>query len=130
LFMLYILLVKKGADDWNGRLLKERSLTETARHHIFAKEFLDRELNIDDPDDREKLINNLSNVTFIHKDINSEIGEDPPENYMRKYIDSAKKHFIPTDDILWKLEQYHTFLEYRIKEIYRAGRRTFGEIFE
>ena len=130
LFILYILLVKKDADNWNGRLLKESLLTETARHHIFPKDFLERELNIDDPDDREKLINNISNITFIHKDINSEIGDDSPENYMRRYISSAKKHFIPTDNVLWKLEQYQTFLEYRIREMYRAGRETFGQIFE
>ena len=130
LFMLYILLVKKNADNWNGKLLSQSSLTELARHHIFPKEYLENELNIDDPDDRELLINNLGNITFIHKDINSEIGTTPPETYMKKYIDSAKKHFISVDENLWKLDQYQTFLGYRIKEIYRVGKETFGEIFE
>ena len=101
-----------------------------ARHHIFPKEYLDRELNIDDPDDREILINNLGNITFINKDINSEIGETPPIDYLNQYIDYAKKHFIPVDSNLWKLEQYQTFLEYRIREIYGTGRVLFNEIFE
>ena len=130
LFMLYILLIKKNADNWNGKLLKQSSLTELARHHIFPKEYLDRELNIDDPDDREILINNLGNITFIHKDINSEIGDTPPIDYLNQYIDYAKKHFIPIDSSLWKLEQYQTFLEYRIKEIYSTGKEVFNEIFE
>jgi hypothetical protein len=130
LFMLYILLIKKNADNWNGKLLKQNSLTELARHHIFPKEYLDRELNIDDPDEREILINNLGNITFIHKDINSEIGDTPPIKYLNQYIDYAKKHFIPTESNLWKLEQYQTFLEYRIKEIYSTGKEVFNEIFE
>jgi len=68
LFLLYILLVKKEADNWNGKLLSQSSLLELAKHHIFPKEFLERELNIDDPDDRGIHINNLGNLTFIHKD--------------------------------------------------------------
>lgn len=130
LFLLYLLLVKKGADNWNGKLLSQCSLTELARHHIFPKDYLEKELNIDDPDEREKRINNFGNITLIYKEINSEIGQDPPENYMKKYIDSAKKHFISTDESLWKLDQYLTHLDYRVKEIYSAGREIFGEIFE
>ncbi len=130
LYILYILLVKKNADNWNGKLLKQSSLTELARHHIFPKEYLERELNVDDPDDREILINNLGNLTFIHKDINSEIGDTPPIDYLNQYIDYANKHFISTDKNLWKLEQYQTFLDYRIKEIYSTGKEIFTEIFE
>ena len=130
LFILYILLIKKDADNWNGKQLKKTSLSELARHHIFPKEYLERELNIDDPDDREILINNLGNITFIHKDINSEIGDTPPTDYLDKYIHYAKKHFISTDKNLWKLEQYQIFLEYRITEIYSTGKDVFNEIFE
>jgi len=130
LFILYILLIKREADNWNGKLLSQSSLTELARHHIFPKDYLEKKLDIDDPDDRETLINNLGNITFIHKDINSEIGEDPPKDYMKTYIDSAKKHFISVDENLWKLDQYQTFREYRNREIYRVGRETFSEIFE
>ena len=130
LFMLYILLVKKDADNWNGKRLKQTSLNELARHHIFPKEYLERELNIDDPDDRETLINNLGNLTLVHKDINSEIGDDPPISYLNKYISSAKNHFISTDKNLWKLDQYQTFLDYRITEIYSTGKAMFNEIFE
>ncbi|MDK2870351.1 MAG: hypothetical protein PWP19_1181 [Thermococcaceae archaeon] len=130
LFLLYVLLVKNNADNWNGQLLKHSSLNELSRHHIFPKEYLEKELNIDDPDDREIMINNLGNITFIHKHINSEIGDAPPIDYLDQYVDYAKKHFIPIDKNLWKLEQYQTFLDYRIKEIYSTGKKVFNEIFE
>jgi len=130
LFMLYIILVKKGADDWSGVLLNKRKLTELARHHIFPKEFLDENLNPADPDMKEILINNLANITFIHKDINAEIEDKPPEDYLSEYIGSAKKHFVSTDRNLWKPEQYNTFLEYRIRQVYLAGKELFGSIFD
>jgi hypothetical protein len=130
IFILYLLLVKKGADDLNGRLLRASPLTELARHHIFPKDYLEKELAIDEPNDREILINNLGNITLINENINSEIGEVSPEEYMEKYIESAKKHFISTDKSLWNLSQYQTHLEYRVKEIYKAGREFFREVFE
>jgi len=130
LFLLYIILTKKGADDWNGMLLNKRRSTELARHHIFPKEFLEQNLNPEDPELKEILINNLANITFIHKDINSEIEDKSPEEYLPDFIESAKKHFIPTDRNLWKIEQYTTFLNYRINEIYSKGKELFNEIFE
>jgi hypothetical protein len=129
LFLLYILLVKKGADDWSGVLLHRKSIKELAKHHIFPQEFLNKNLNPDDPDAKEILINNLANITFINKNINSEI-EDPPEEYLPNYINCLSKHFIPSDKNLWKLEQYSTFLEYRIRQIYLVAKETFPLIFD
>lgn len=130
LFLLYVLLVKKGADDWNGVLLHKRSIKDLAKHHIFPKDYLDENLNPEDPETKETLINNLSNITFIHKDINAEIEDKSPEDYLPSYIDCAQKHFIPSDKNLWKLEQYQTFLEYRIRQIYSAAKELFAPIFE
>lgn len=130
LFMLYILLVRGQADDWNGRLLSRREFTYLARHHIFPKEFLEQNLELEEPDTKEVLINNLANITFIHKDINSEIEDKSPEEYMEDYIESAKKHFISPDKNLWSIDQYTIFLEYRIRQIYATGRNFFGDIFE
>ncbi|MCX7822176.1 MAG: hypothetical protein N2260_01875, partial [Syntrophobacterales bacterium] len=129
LFLLYILLIKKGADDWAGMLLHRRSIKELAKHHIFPKEFLEENLNPNDPDAKETDINNLSNITFIHKDINAEI-EGSPEIYLPNYESSAQKHFIPSDKNLWKFEQYPTFLEYRIRRIYLVAKEVFPLIFE
>jgi hypothetical protein len=41
---------------------------------------------------------------------------------------SAKKHFIPTERDLWKVEQYDTFSQYRIKQIYIAAKELFLQI--
>jgi hypothetical protein len=130
LFMLYILLIRSQADDWNGVLLSQRNFTELAKHHIFPKEFLEENLELEEPDAKEILINNLANITFIHKDINSEIEGHPPEGYIEDYINSARKHFIPTDKNLWSIDQYTTFLEYRIRQIHTSGKKFFGDIFE
>jgi len=129
LFMLYILLVKNQADDWNSMLLSQRNFTDLARHHIFPKEFLEQNLELEEPDAKEVLVNNLANITFIHKDINSEIEDKSPEEYMEEYVNSAKKHFISPDKNLWSIDQYTTFLEYRIRQIYATGRNFFGDIF-
>lgn len=130
LFMLYILLVRNQADDWNGRLLSQREFAYLARHHIFPKEFLEENLEFEEPDTKEILINNLANITFIDKDINSEIEDKSPEEYMEDYINSAKKHFISPDKNLWSIDQYSTFLEYRIRQIYSTGKKFFSDIFE
>ncbi|MGQ4892881.1 MAG: GmrSD restriction endonuclease domain-containing protein [Candidatus Njordarchaeia archaeon] len=128
LFILYILLIKRNADNWAGKLLKQSSWNSIARHHIFPEEYLNKNLDIDDPDLMEIKINNIGNITFIDKKINAEIQDDPPKKYMESYRESAKKHFIPSDENLWKLDQYETFLTYRVKEIYTALKKEFPKI--
>lgn len=130
LFLLYILLVKNQADDWNGILLDQRNFTDLARHHIFPAEFLEQNLELEEPEAKEVFISNLANITFIHKDINSEIEATPPEQYLPSYINSAQKHFIPTDKNLWSINHYATFMEYRIRQIHAMGKKFFGDIFE
>jgi hypothetical protein len=130
LFLLYVILVKNMADDWTGLLLYKRKISELAKHHIFPKDFLEKNLTSDDPDTKEILVNNLSNITFIHKDINSEIEDKSPEEYLPNYINSIQKHFIPSDKNMWKLEQYSTFLDYRIKQIYISGKELLAPLFE
>ncbi|MBW2066776.1 MAG: DUF262 domain-containing protein [Deltaproteobacteria bacterium] len=130
LFMLYILLVKSQADDWNGKLVGQANFSDLARHHIFPKDYLGENLELEEPETMEQHINNLANITFIHKDINSEIEDTPPDKYMGDYLESAIKHFIPSDKNLWSIDQYMTFLQYRINQIYLQGRKFFADIFE
>lgn len=75
LFILYLLLAQENADDWAGHSITQVPYSDLAKHHIFPKEFLEQSLVIDDPTDKEIMINNLGNITFIHKSINSEIGD-------------------------------------------------------
>lgn len=130
LFLLYTLLIRNEADDWTGSLLRETSIDKVARHHIFPREFLQGNLDLEEPETSEVYMTNLANITFVHKDINSEIGDTPPSEYMPHYAASAEKHFIPTDKNLWGINQYGTFLEYRIKQIFAEGQKNFGDIFE
>lgn len=131
IFLLYLLLVKKNADDWNGKLLKAIVWNKISRYHIFPKEFLERELiEVDDPNDREVLINNLGNITLINEDVNSEIGDTPPNEYMRNYSNSQKKHFIINDESMLRLEQYKNFLDVRVTEIYMAAKDFFPSIVD
>ena len=85
-------------------------------------------MNPEDQDTKEILINNLANITFIHKDINSEIEDKPPYEYLNDYINSAK-NFIPTDSNLWRIEQYTTFLDYRIKQNLFGWKRNLQRYF-
>jgi len=128
LFLEYILLVKNHANDWTGVLLPTRSVNELARHHIFPKDFLQEELDLDDPEISETYINNLGNITWIQKGVNSEIGETPPSEYLSDYEDSLEAHFIPSDKNLWTIDQYATFLDYRIRQICASAKRHFGDI--
>jgi len=128
LFLLYILLVQNEADDWNGTTLFQSD--DLSRHHIFPREYLAENLELDEEVIKDTRINNLANITFIHKNINSEIEDDPPDSYLKNYKDSAKKHFIPIDEKLWTINQYDTFLEFRIREIFNVGKKYFGNLFE
>ena len=129
LFLLYVLLVKEGADDWTGTLLSQRLLAPLAKHHIYPKEYIRDNLRVDDPESLELYINSLANITFIHKDVNAEIGDTPPQEYLHRYRNALEKHFIPTDSHIWTLDQYNTFRSFRITQIHQAGRKHFREIF-
>ncbi|MEM3916455.1 MAG: DUF1524 domain-containing protein [Candidatus Nitrosocaldus sp.] len=129
-FLLYILLVKNKADDWNGMLLGKTNLHDLARHHIFPKKLMEGRLDIQDEEKKEILINDIANITFINKNVNSEIEDKEPADYLIMYKESAKEHLIPTEDSMWYTEQYETFVSYRIKEIYRTMKTIFPDITE
>lgn len=128
LFLLYILLVKNDATDWAGELIRVRPFDNLDRHHIFPRDFLRENLEIEG--DRDILINNIGNITFIKKEIDSAIGNTPPSEYLPRYRSYIEKHFIPMDENLWKLETYETFLRARIDKIYLKAREFYPEIFE
>jgi hypothetical protein len=130
LFLEYVLLVKNNADDWSGILLHQRGIEELAKHHIFPREFLQENLSLDEPEISEIYINNLGNITIIHKNVNEAIGDQSPSDYLPDYQRSIEAHFIPSDKNLWTVDQYFTFLEYRIRQIYTAMKEHFGDIVE
>jgi hypothetical protein len=129
LFILYLVLAKNGAEDWNSRLIANLDLSDITKHHIFPKEYLDESLSTQELEDKEILINNLGNVTFIDKSVNSSIGDQPPEDYMKTYIGALANHLIPKDENLWSVDQYSTFLDFRVKQLYIQGTKFFPEVF-
>jgi hypothetical protein len=134
-FLLYVLLVKNNADDWGGRLISSRDLKELERHHIFPREYLRQELELDDVEDpveAEVEVSNLGNITFVLKEVNASINDAPPENYMPQYIERAKLHFIPEDGKFWTKEAYDngSFQNERIRLIFEAALKQFPDVFK
>lgn len=133
-FLLYILLTKNGAEDWDAQRIASRDIKELEKHHIFPQEYLKRELELDDvedPSEVEIAVSNLANITFVHKPVNASIGDDAPVNYFPRYIERAKLHFIPEDEKLWTKEAYSDglFQNTRLKLIFEAAQKYFPDVF-
>ncbi|AIG98447.1 hypothetical protein AFULGI_00016880 [Archaeoglobus fulgidus DSM 8774] len=129
LFLLYILLVKNGADNWANLKIAETPFDDLAKHHIFPKDYLKRELVVEEEENMDISINNLANITFVDKRINSEIGDKAPKEYLPNYSLSLNKHFIPRDENLWTIETYEAFLEGRISLIWSKAKELYPSIF-
>lgn len=134
-FLLYVLLFRNSADDWGGKLIAARDLKELERHHIFPREYLQVELELDDLEDPDKMeveISNLANITFVLKEINAAINDTPPISYMPQYIERAKLHFIPEDRGFWTKEAYDSgeFQAARLKLIFESAQKYFPNVFK
>jgi hypothetical protein len=123
-FILYVLLHRNGATDWAGRPISERNFNELARHHIFPKEDL-RSRGVD-----EIMRNHLGNLTFIDRNINEELQNRSPEDYLGEYEQVLEKHFIPTDRQLWKMENYEKFVDKRMDLLWEKYYSVFSSINE
>ena len=118
LFLTYVMLCRNNATDWSGRLLAERAFNDLNRHHIFPKDEL--RASIDD----EVLINHIGNLTFIDRSLNDALQEDLPEDYLPNFDeDVLRKHFIPPDRKLWKLDNYEQFLDERTESLWQGVER-------
>ncbi len=84
---------------------------------------------MDDPDTLNVKINNLGNITFISKYINSEIGDKHPRDYLNSYRAFLDGHFIPEDERLWDVDMYDEFLKERVKLLYQKCKEFFPYIF-
>jgi hypothetical protein len=62
-------------------------------------------------------INDITNLTFLHKDTNASIGDKPPSQYLPSCTDREmrKAHFIPEGPDLWRPENFKDFLNERRK---------------
>ena len=70
------------------------------------------------------MISCLANLTLINHLKDKEIGNTPPEKYLRGMQEQDEetllRHFIPCDRDLWKLESYQVFLQERLNLIWEA----------
>src|ERR1035437_6752114 len=101
--------------DWGTGLPLKSSLlgkmNKLEMHHIFPKAQLYK-LKHKRPE-----VNALANFCFQTKQTNLEIGDRLPEEYFpvfeKRHPGALASQWIPTDPVLWKIENYRAFLEAR-----------------
>ena len=113
--VLYLLTRMGEARDWGtGIPLKASLLGKMSRlevHHIFPKAQLYKR-NFKRPE-----VNALANFCFLTKDTNLVITDRLPEEYFpaveNAHPGALASQWIPTDPLLWKMENFREFLEAR-----------------
>lgn len=116
LMLLNTLLFIENASNWAGQKVRSDN---TVIHHIFPRDYL-RDNNITDRD----LINDFANITLIDSEINGEIGDKAPTEYLKSYDRKIlESHFIPLNEDLWTLDNYEDFLVERSKLIWKILER-------
>jgi hypothetical protein len=113
--VLYLLTRMGESRDWGtGLPLKSNLLGKMSRlevHHIFPKAQLYKRKF------KRPEVNALGNFCFLTKDTNLVITDRLPEEYFQK-IEAAHpgalaSQWIPSDPVLWKVENFREFLEAR-----------------
>lgn len=113
--LLYIMTRVQDGRDWGtGNQLRHHSLgshTNLEMHHIFPKKYL-RDNGVSSKD-----ANNMGNIAFQTRETNRSIGTKAPIDYMTEvttnWPGALESQWIPMDKELWKVENYHQFLEAR-----------------
>ncbi len=113
--VLYLLTRMGQACDWGtGLPLKANLLGKMSQlevHHIFPKAQLYNQ------EYKRPEVNALANFCFLTKDTNLNISDRLPEEYLPE-VETAHpgvlaSQWIPMDSELWRLENFHDFLEAR-----------------
>ncbi|MCI0428300.1 MAG: DUF262 domain-containing protein [Nitrospiraceae bacterium] len=115
--MTYAVARKRGAKDWfRGVALTTDVVGEDNEiqvHHIFPKALL-RQQGV-----KRKDIDEIANLAFLAARPNRQISKKPPDAYLAEIADKHPERLeaqsVPMDRRLWKLENYHEFLEGRRK---------------
>jgi hypothetical protein len=133
LLLMYIVMRKASAAEWglgNTRALDDIGPAELHLHHIFPFNFMvasKEGLSRFSSDGRSiaeyrSEINDVANLTFIGKQRNSAIGDQPPWMYLPNETTKAvrKSHLIPEDPSLWKPDRFPEFLDERRRLLAKA----------
>ncbi|WP_287962966.1 DUF262 domain-containing protein [Alcanivorax sp.] len=113
--VLYMITRMGEARDWGtGLPLKANMLGRMSKlevHHIFPKAQLYKRSY------KRPEVNALANYCFLTKDTNLSISDRLPEEYFPEieatHPGALASQWIPTDPVLWKIENYRDFLEAR-----------------
>lgn len=113
--LLYVMSRVRDARDWGtGNRLRNHSLgdhTNLELHHIFPRAYLRRN-GISAAD-----TNNMGNIAFQTRETNRSLGDRAPADYVPEVVaawpGAIESQWVPTDPELWKVENYHQFLEVR-----------------
>lgn len=128
--VLYWLTRMGSARDWcSGVVLQAHLLGNASKlemHHIFPKARLKKQGY------EKQEINALANFCFLTSECNRKIGDKLPEKYFpeieEKHPGALASQWIPSDQKLWKLENYPKFLEARRALLAEAANRRFLEL--
>lgn len=129
---LYMLTRVYGARDFCSGIPLSKTMVGKMgileRHHLFPKWQL-KKAGINKVSD----VNALANFTFLTKGCNSEIRAKLPEEYFplyeAKHPGVLKSHWIPEDPNLWKIENYHAFLEKRRELLAQAANDFLDQLY-
>jgi hypothetical protein len=140
LFLLYTVLVDNDAEDWMGNSLRMLQMKSLAKAHIFPREELGKRYlssrlysELYDEEEREleaKGVNGIGNITLMSREINSEISDDLPANYLKRFHKNIlNQHFIPTREDLWNIERFEEFTEERTNLIKDFIKNRYPDIY-
>lgn len=110
--LLLAMLYRRKASDWAGHSVSDPNITI---QHIFPQDTL-RKNGVE-----SEYINCLANLTLINRNVNSEIQDLAPNEYLPNYIGELDRHLIPSSEKkLWDIEQFKSFIGSR-DELLREG---------
>ena len=130
--LLYMLTRVHHAKDWGSGIELSSNLLGTSSslelHHIFPK------ARLYEHGYSKSEVNALANFTFLTKETNLEVLAKYPSEYLPTYLDkhpgAIESHWIPMDPELWKIENYHDFLEARRELLAEATNDLLGSLYE
>ena len=129
--LLYMLTRVGHARDWGSGIELRQSLlgyqAQLELHHIFPKARLYK-LDYSRPD-----VNALANFSFLTMETNNQISDEEPASYLPRLQEAhpgaIESHWIPSDPELWKIENYHDFLDERRRLLAVAANQFLGSLF-
>lgn len=120
--LFYCAIRSQNAKDWTKPVLSLYSKSigfnnKLQRHHIFPKAYLYSKYNSSNSVHKAK-VNEIANIAFITQESNMAILDGDPGDYLPN-VDPVqlRKQFVPTDQELYSLDQYESFLEQRRKKL-------------